>query len=219
MRKNQITISVMELVKGKPLEYTVYCDDNNFCDALIGATQMVVEEHMSRQEIPTTGDKSITYKEPIGRYMGIPVVKGDVLTAPTDVIIHQVNCMGRMGSGVAQQVRERFPNVYDAYLKFCDRYKDKNQLLGQVLCVDTGDGRTICNMFSQLNFGYDGKMYTNIEAFKQCLEYINDRFDGKTVAIPYKIGCCRGGANWDDISVLISRELSNCKVTLYMYNK
>lgn len=62
MRKNQITISVMELVGETPLEYSTYCDSNNFYEALVVATQMVIEERERRLTIPEFGDKSITYK-------------------------------------------------------------------------------------------------------------------------------------------------------------
>lgn len=219
MRKNQITISVVELIGKTPLEYSVYCDSNNFYEALIGATQAVIQEREKRLPIPEFGDKSITYKTPLSTYRGTPIVYGDVLLATDDVIVHQVNCMGKMNSGIARQVREKFPKVYHEYLKACEKYEDKEQLLGKVQAVKLDDNRTICNLFAQLNFGYDGKRYTNIEAFARCLESINTRYAGKRVAVPFNIGCCRGGANWDDIFALISRKLCDCKITLYKYNE
>lgn len=218
MRKNQITINVMELTDGIPLEYSVYCDSDNFCEALTGATQMVVEEHMKHQQIPSFGDKSLKRKTTVGMYKGTPIIQGDVLSAKADVIIHQVNCMGRMGSGIARQVRNKYPNVYDAYLEFCESH-NKDELLGEVLCVDTEDGKTIANMFAQYDFGYDGKMYTHLKAFTTCLEFINTHFAGKRIAVPYKIGCGRGGANWDDVFPLITQKLSDCKIILYKYDE
>ena len=32
-----------------------------------------------------------------------------------DVICHQVNCQGKMASGIAKQIRNTYPQVYDAY--------------------------------------------------------------------------------------------------------
>lgn len=219
MRKNQITISVMEIVGDKPLEYSVYCDSDNFYEALSGAIHQVFEEKRKRDNLPTFGDKSVKYKPCYGEYQGIPIIKGDVLSADADVIVHQVNCRAKMGSGVAKQIRERFPIVYKEYLSLCTSCKDRDKLLGTVQYVDIGDGRTIANMFSQLDYGNDGKKYTNVNAFAKCLKSISERFDGKRVALPYKIGCCRGGADWNEIFALISTKLRNCKVSLYLYEE
>ena len=51
------------------------------------------------------------------------VVTGNVLDSNADVIIHQVNCQGVMGSGVAKQVKDRYPVVYEMYKAKCNEYK------------------------------------------------------------------------------------------------
>ena len=40
---------------------------------------------------------------------------GNLLDAPVDYICHQVNCQGRMGSGIAKQIKKRWPRVYEVY--------------------------------------------------------------------------------------------------------
>ena len=49
--------------------------------------------------------------------MSIKHVKGDILTTPTrnedTVICHQVNCCGVMGAGLAKQIRDKWPVVFD----------------------------------------------------------------------------------------------------------
>ena len=42
----------------------------------------------------------------------IHYVKGNLLDSDCDYICHQVNCQGVMGSGIAKQIRERWPEVY-----------------------------------------------------------------------------------------------------------
>lgn len=39
----------------------------------------------------------------------IKVINGDLFTSKANFIVHQVNCQGVMGSGVAAQVAENFP--------------------------------------------------------------------------------------------------------------
>ena len=44
-------------------------------------------------------------------------VKGDLLEANLDYYCHQVNCQGKMGSGIAKSIKEKWPIVYKEY---CD---------------------------------------------------------------------------------------------------
>ena len=43
----------------------------------------------------------------------IKIIDGDLFDTDAKFICHQVNCMGKMGSGVALQVRKKFPHVYE----------------------------------------------------------------------------------------------------------
>ena len=45
----------------------------------------------------------------------IKVVYGDLMQATEDIIVHQVNCKGVMGSGVAKQIKANFPEVFNEY--------------------------------------------------------------------------------------------------------
>lgn len=57
--------------------------------------------------------------------MAVKVIDGDLLTTNANYICHQVNCQGRMGSGVARQIREKYPTVYQWYkVRCCSCYKE-----------------------------------------------------------------------------------------------
>ena len=103
------------------------------------------------------------------------VVTGNVLDSNADVIIHQVNCQGVMGSGVAKQVKDRYPVVYEMYKAKCNEYKtfadmDINPLLGFAqICykenypvTDVKDKQVIVNLFSQNHYGHSG-VYTDYD--------------------------------------------------------
>lgn len=146
-------------------------------------------------------------------------VKGDIFTSNADFILHQVNCQGVMGSGVAKQVREQFPWVYNQYKQFCDYSKAAGKnMLGTALGVYIDDSHMIINVFAQDNYGRDGKCYTDYDALRECLGKINRSCRGKTIAIPYLMGCHRGGGDWDIVSKMIAEELVDCHVTLWEYN-
>ena len=141
---------------------------------------------------------------------------GNLLDAPVDYICHQVNCQGRMGSGIAKQIRERWPAVYDFYITRLDILKDK--ALGHTQLVPVSNGKVIINMFAQQYYGYDGRRYTSYDAFWACLGGIAASVPkGSKIGFPAKIGCGLGGANWEVISTMICEVLGN-DYEVYIYH-
>lgn len=133
---------------------------------------------------------------------------GSLLSAPETIKIHQVNCMNRMGSGVALQVKKKYPK---AYRKYTELFIENNaiDLLGNCQMVSAGDS-IIVNMFSQYKYGYDNKRYTDYEAMKRALKQLKwslkftDYRAQESIAFPYNIGCCRGGGDWNTVLGIIT---------------
>lgn len=151
------------------------------------------------------------------------IIEGNLLDADTEFICHQVNCQGKMASGVAKAIRSKYPEVYRYYRFMYEEFISKNQsLLGQAQYVPIYEQNNVkkpyycINMFAQDKFGYDGKQYTSIEAFRNCLRQINMWAKDKDVAFPWKIACVRGGANWDEVLPMILEELTDVK-EIYFY--
>ena len=153
-------------------------------------------------------------------YDMIKHIKCDIFESGADIICHQVNCQGVMGSGIAKQVRERYPSVYEDYRALCEVYKP-SELLGCVFSRNVRDEIRIDNLFSQENFGYDGKRYTDYNALRKCLEVVADQYSNKTIAIPYLMGCYRGGGDWNIVYKMIEEIFgdSDCDVLICEYNK
>lgn len=144
-------------------------------------------------------------------------IKCDIFESGADAILHQVNCQGVMGSGVAKQVREKYPNAFNGYKKLCDAYIKKSQLLGTAQYIEIGEDKYIVNLFAQEYFGYDGKCYTDYEALKRALKNVNRYLTNKTIAIPYLMGCHRGGGNWDVVSKMIEEVFDKNDVLICEY--
>lgn len=156
---------------------------------------------------------------------------GNLLDAPVDYICHQVNCQGRMGSGIAKQIRARWPVVYASYMATYKQREDEvfrghygntlnvsETLLGDLQQVPISDKQTVINMFAQQSYGYDGKLYTSYDAFWKCLEGIKTSIPkGSRIGFPAKIGCGLGGANWEVIFKMIEQVLGeDYEVYIYM---
>ena len=56
--------------------------------------------------------------------MPVQIIDGDLFQTHAKYICHQVNCQARMGSGVAKQVRAKYPEVYNAYVGFCNEERN-----------------------------------------------------------------------------------------------
>lgn len=131
-------------------------------------------------------------------------VKCNVFDSGADAILHQVNCHGVMGSGVAKQVRLKYPRVYSTYKKACAaKENSKKDLLGLAQVVSIGDGKSIVNLFAQENFGYDGTCYTDYDALRTCLTSVKSNFSGRFIALPHLMGCHRGGGDWEKVHQMI----------------
>ena len=147
--------------------------------------------------------------------------EGNILDSGADLICHQVNCQGKMNSGVAKAIRQKWPEVYTAYRsvakdlsseEFCDEDLSWTHMLGHIqnVYIGTVNGKDkgIVNMFAQYTYGYDGRRYTSYDAFWSCLGEIKKYMTpGQRIAFPARIGCVRGGANWRVILAMIEEVL------------
>lgn len=147
----------------------------------------------------------------------IKLIKCDIFKSGADIICHQVNCQGVMGSGIAKQIRDKYPVVYERYKHHCDIYSPV-ALLGVAQFVETKERhntpfRGIFNLYAQEKYGYDGTQYTDYYALHKCLEAVKESVptneEKYTIAIPYMMSCCRGGGNWDVVYGLIEDILGN----------
>lgn len=155
----------------------------------------------------------------------IKIVRGDLLKAPENFICHQVNCVGKMGSGVALQVKKKHELVYENYLNLVGDYNItedlRHTLLGQVQAVAIDRQKWIVNMFGQNTYGYDGKQYTDTDALFSCFKLIRAQAErmNLSVAMPYLVGCYRGGADWKIVEDHLLTAFDGYEVTLYKLHR
>jgi O-acetyl-ADP-ribose deacetylase (regulator of RNase III) len=155
----------------------------------------------------------------------IKIVQGDLLQATENIIGHQVNCQAKMNSGVAKSIRERYPQVYNEYMLKAEPYVKaglSQELLGMVQFVEIiRNEKYVANIFGQLNYGYGGKQYTSNLALYNGFKKIRqgaEKLD-MSVALPYGIGCYRGGADWREVEDLLITAFEGYEVTLYKLHR
>ncbi|ALS22130.1 macro domain-containing protein [Paenibacillus naphthalenovorans] len=144
----------------------------------------------------------------------IKIVEGDLLKATEDIIGHQVNCRGVMGSGVAAQIKRRYPAAFYQYSAMCEFLG--STALGVCQVVEVSKVKYVANLFGQNEYGR-GIQHTDYDALHLALEslYKRAKRDGLSVALPYKLGSDRGGGDWDVVYKIIDKVFKNYEVTLY----
>lgn len=170
----------------------------------------------------------------------IKIFKGDLLGSKADFIIHQTNCVGVMGAGIALQIANQFPQVQVEYLKYL-RHCKKNKIdpLGTVQyvpseiwavgLVDTMKNETITecrsmqfqyivNLFGQRDTG--AGLQTDYVAIRKAFADIKEKAESinATIALPYKIGCGLGGGDWNEVYKIINEVFGDSQVDVEIWS-
>lgn len=120
-------------------------------------------------------------------------------------IMHQVNSQCVMASGIAKTVKERLPEAFVAYVEFCRTHPAPIDRLGRA-CHGLTEYGPVFNIFGQLNYGRDGRRYTNYEAvvrgLEECCQKLKE-MDIRQIGVPWGFGCGLGGGKWQIVSCLL----------------
>lgn len=130
-----------------------------------------------------------------------------------DVIVHGCNCFCAMNSGIAPQVKAKWPQAYEVD---CATVKgDKAKLGGISFTTDTNP--IVVNAYTQFEYGTH-KMQCEYIAMRSCMKAIKQQFAGKKIGMP-KIGAGLAGGDWNIISQIIGEELQDEDVTIVIWKK
>lgn len=133
------------------------------------------------------------------------------------VIVHGCNAQGVMGSGVAKQLRAKYPDIFVLYLQHLEDVKFQDlQPLGTVCYVPVTKDLVIANAITQEFYGRTGDKYVSYVALKLALEDVANCYGlSVPIHIPYLIGAGLGGGDEEKILRIIETKLKNCDVHLH----
>lgn len=151
---------------------------------------------------------------------------GNIVDTDAKWILHQVNCKGQMNSGVAKAIKDKWPITETIYKQACKTFEDKYLMGLSYPCYVQYQPyqQRVIHLFGQYDFGYDGKQYTSYDALNKALidfvEYHYDLDDEatteqeRTIAIPWRMGCGRGGGNWEIVMTMIEQAFKDYDGTI-----
>lgn len=137
----------------------------------------------------------------------IEEIHANLLNEKSGLLVQGVNCRGKMGAGIALQLRQRYPAVYIDYTDFWGKsFKYPSSLLGKVVYTKINDKLTIASAFTQLNYSYTGDREVSYDAIDNAFRDINRKALEANLIVKFpKIGCGLGGGNWKIVSTIIEQ--------------
>lgn len=139
-------------------------------------------------------------------------VQGDIFVSRTQTIVNPVNCRGIMGAGLALAFKQRYPDMFAAYVQACQNGELR---IGQPMLYRANQP-WILNFPTKDHWRSPAKL----AYIEQGLRFFaaNYRQMGiESIAFP-KLGTGLGNLSWNDVGPLMVRYLAqlNCAITIYI---
>lgn len=119
------------------------------------------------------------------------------------ILVHGCNAQGVMGSGIASQIRFRYPHAYDEYHGV---FKNEGLKVGDVVFaeIDAAQGFYIANAITQQYYGNDGKTYVKYEGVFKAFKTIFEEAGYRGIPVHYpQVGAGLAGGDWSVIQACI----------------
>lgn len=147
------------------------------------------------------------------------VINGDLIELAKegmfDVICHGSNCFCTFGAGIAKQIKQEFPEAYEADLR--TNKGDKSKLGWYSRAYIKKYDLIIINAYTQYGYwGKSGKVNVDYEAIHNVFNKIYNAYNDKVIGIPM-IGAGLAGGDWAKIQKIIDGNNFN-DITLVKYN-
>lgn len=147
------------------------------------------------------------------------VEHSNLLEEKSGIICHQVDCIGTMGAGIALQIRNKWPVVFDDYRKECGLFTSNPQkLLGKVQDILVADNLVVANCFGQIYPERAGTM-TDYGVWDEILDHLNDlsNFFSLELHFPYMIGCGLAGEDWNTMLEKIQSKFGQSHTKVFIH--
>lgn len=141
----------------------------------------------------------------------IEYIEGNIFHSPAQVIVNTVNTVGVMGKGLALSFKKRYPAMFDAYQKACD----KHQLtIGKLMLYYAPDHWIL--MFPTKEHWRNPSKLSYLEAGLS--KFVSTYADKGITSIAFpKLGCGNGELSWADVQPVMEKYLKPLPIPVYIY--
>ena len=135
----------------------------------------------------------------------------NIFNSKTMALVNPVNCMGIMGAGLAKEFKEKYPMMFKAYKKKCEKGLIK---IGELSLFRTLE-KLIINFPTKTHW----RIKSKIDWIEIGLIYFTEHYykwNIKSIAFP-QLGCGMGNLQWLDVKILMEKYLSNIDLIVEIY--
>jgi O-acetyl-ADP-ribose deacetylase (regulator of RNase III) len=137
---------------------------------------------------------------------------GDIFQSDAQVLVNPVNCRGVMGAGLALAFKQRYPEMFAAYVQEC---KSGQLRIGRPMLY-RANRHWILNFPTKDHWRDPAKL----EYIMQGLHFLVEHYRQmgiESIAFP-KLGAGLGKLPWNEVGPLMAKYLSQleCKVVIYI---
>lgn len=136
----------------------------------------------------------------------ITVIKNsNIFNSQCQTLVNTINCVGVMGKGLALEMKNRYPDMFEQYKTYCFQ---KLIDIGK-LWLYKSDNKWILNFPTKKHWNNNSE-YEYIElGMKKFLETYKSK-NIKTIAFPM-LGCSNGGLDKDKVLEIMTKYLIKCE--------
>jgi O-acetyl-ADP-ribose deacetylase (regulator of RNase III)/uncharacterized protein YwgA len=139
------------------------------------------------------------------------VTSGDLLASKAQTLVNTVNCVGIMGKGIALAFKRRYPDMFEDYVRRCDRGEVR---LGEPY-VYQADDHLIVNFPTKQHW----RAVSRLEDIVAGLYYLEAHYREwgiTSIAVP-PLGCGNGQLEWEVVGPTLHRHLSRLGIPVELY--
>lgn len=138
-------------------------------------------------------------------------IEGDIFNSPAQVIVNTVNTVGVMGKGLALSFKRRYPSMFEAYRRACEK---KQLTIGKLMLYYAPD-HWILMFPTKENWRNPSKIeYLEAGLSKFVRSYADKGIT--SIAFP-RLGCGNGELLWENVKPVMERYLKPLPITVYIY--
>lgn len=142
----------------------------------------------------------------------ITIVKGNILDAKEQIIAQQVSCKGNIDKNNSKILMNKYPKVYEEYIKYCESENNPKNLLGSIqYIILPKDKKIIANLFSYEDILSDD--LTKYEFLENCF-YSLGRKCRAPIAMHYEKNFY-SEESWSKIFFMMEQIFKNNEILLY----
>ena len=135
--------------------------------------------------------------------------RGNMLDVRRGILVHGCNARGRMGKGIALEIKRRFPAAFDVY----KRAHEKSGLpLGNVTVARINDELMIVNAITQDHWHHPDPtaVLVDYDAVERAFNSVREIASREHLDVHFPlIGCGLAHGNWDEVAPRIERALGS----------